>query len=124
MFFRGSRGLLYVDRGDRNAYDFQLANITCDNNWHELDISALIPNNAKMVRGYIEVRSSAASGHVFGVDESGKSNHYTAYWINQIMNDVWVQGGFELSVLSNKSIAYRGKNTITYFQLVIQGWWV
>lgn len=50
MFAIPLKGLTYHDRGDLERADFTKTNFTKDNNWHDLDLSALIPAGVRLVK--------------------------------------------------------------------------
>ena len=54
-------GLQYVNRGDPAAADFTTGTLTADGAWHTLDISAIVPVNAKLVVLRMRAANSAAS---------------------------------------------------------------
>ncbi|MBA7528715.1 hypothetical protein ES705_20903 [subsurface metagenome] len=56
MFFTLKRGMVFVDKGDPIAADFNLGMLTLDGNYHELDLSGVIPVGTKlvMIRLHIE----------------------------------------------------------------------
>lgn len=49
MFFAGRRGHRFVDRGDPASVDFAVGDLTADGDYHDLDLSSIIPKNAKLV---------------------------------------------------------------------------
>lgn len=51
----------FFNRGDAVAKDFSIGNFTADNAWHDLDLSGIIPENAKAVLCRIRLRSTAIS---------------------------------------------------------------
>lgn len=69
----------YHDRGDPNAYDYDLGDLTEDNNWHDLDLSGIVPVNTKAVVLFVNYRASVAdvgaffrkNGNTFDKSKSG-----------------------------------------------------
>lgn len=56
----------YVDRGHHPAHDFTFGDFTVDNAWHNLDLSGLVPENAKGVNLHC-VGSSTNAGEIIYV---------------------------------------------------------
>lgn len=50
---------IYRDRGEYPGPDFSQVTLTTDGNWHELDLSGIIEENAKAVCIRIKARTSA-----------------------------------------------------------------
>lgn len=57
-------GLRYVARGDAAAYDFDQTTLTQDGAWHTLDLSAIIPANAKLVHLRLGAAASASGRYL------------------------------------------------------------
>ena len=51
----------FVDRGDADSADFDLFSLTTDNNWHDLDLSGIVPAGAKAVLVTVVLLSATAS---------------------------------------------------------------
>lgn len=49
MFFIRRAGDRYVDRGDLAADDWATTDFTLDGDWHDLDLSSIIPKNTSLV---------------------------------------------------------------------------
>lgn len=49
----------YVSRGDPAAADFTIATLALDNNWHDWDMSSIVPAGAKLVLLHTIVKSGA-----------------------------------------------------------------
>lgn len=60
MFFARRAGDRIVDRGDVGGYDVLMAALTLDNEWHNLDLSSILPTNAKWVRLRAQANSMTA----------------------------------------------------------------
>jgi hypothetical protein len=57
-------GLKYVRRKDPATYDATQATLTLDAAWHDLDLSSIIPKNAKLVHFRLRVANAATGKHV------------------------------------------------------------
>ena len=49
MFFSRPAGHKFVNRGDFNVEDFSEADFTTDNDYHDLDLSGVIPSDTKLI---------------------------------------------------------------------------
>ena len=70
MFLVRKPGLRYVHRGNPTAYDYDQRTLTHDGAWHTLDLSAIIPANAKLVHLRLGV-SDTTTPHLFKVAKTG-----------------------------------------------------
>jgi len=46
---QGFLSTAYVDRGDPADNDFEIGDLTADNNWHDLNLSGIVPAEAKAI---------------------------------------------------------------------------
>lgn len=65
--------LTFVDRGDIANYDWDKDGLTTDGNYHDLDLSSIIPVGTKLVMFRV-IAASAGAGQSFGIKEKGNSN--------------------------------------------------
>jgi hypothetical protein len=118
----GGTGGSFTDRGDPSAFDFTQANLTTDGNWHDLDLSSIVPTGAKAVLLFVQVN-----------DDDG--NNYVAFRKNGNTNSINISGAkgitanqtnsFDLTVPcdSNRIIEYATVNTTyTTINIVVKGW--
>lgn len=54
----------YFDRGDPGAFDFDEDDLTTDNAWHDLDLSAIIPATAQGVVLHLKFRCPNAGAPI------------------------------------------------------------
>ena len=77
MFLARKPGLRYVHRGTLVAWDYNQSTLIQDGAWHTLDLSAIIPANAKLVDLGLGASASAA-GCYFRVMKTGAMSGYGA----------------------------------------------
>lgn len=114
----------FIDRGDPAPWDFQLGDFIRDQTWRELDISAIVPANAKAIAMSVEVQS-ALIGRQFETRKVG------IVWpiaisiiVTQIANERMSQD-FICPVDSNQKIEYWvDPDPWTFLNLTIRGWWL
>lgn len=70
MFLARKPGLRYVHRGNPVAYDYDETTLTQNGAWHTLNLSAIVPANAKLVHLRLGA-SASASGRYFRVAKTG-----------------------------------------------------
>lgn len=114
---------IFVDRGDPAAYDYAKEDLTIDGAWHDLDLSAIVPEKAKAV---------FIAGHLQGNAVDWK----IAFRKNGNVNEI-VHGGMEtlragverhrsstIALDGDRKIEYNADNQAwTTLDLVIKGWW-
>jgi len=124
MFFSRKPGLRYVDRGDPADIDFNNNDLILDDTWHELDLSAVIPTNAKLVCCIAFVVATNLSALPMAYDVYGKTNHNTGYVHNLSTVDLPSSLCFTIPVSANRKILYNGITDIAVWGLTVQGWWI
>ena len=75
MMISRKPGLKYVHRGNPVAYDYDHHTLIRDGAWHTLDLSAIIPANAKLVHLRLGI-SGSATGSFFRVAKTGVTNGF------------------------------------------------
>ena len=60
MFFSRRSGSKHFVREDPDIYDVSVGDLTIDGDWHDLDLSGIIPKNTKMV--LLRVRAKEGTG--------------------------------------------------------------
>ena len=75
MFSLRPSGLRRIYRGDLNAWDAAIGDVTLDGSWNELDLSAILPVNAKWVTLVADINSPGAGNH-FKTRKKGNTNAY------------------------------------------------
>lgn len=123
----GEVGDKYIDRGDATGYDFTHPDFTQDNAWHELDLSSIIPEEAKGQLIHISAlyKHETVTGGWIEIRENGNVNAYNVRTMQILVTnithydpDVWVMCD------SDGKIEYKtsGVNALTSIQLTIVGW--
>lgn len=79
--------MIYVDRGDPAAPDFGNGDFTKDSNWHELDLSAIVPAAGANKLVYI---TATVTGDTIEFRKPGNSNAVNTLYINAVESG-WVQ---------------------------------
>lgn len=114
---------MYVDRGDPASYDFTKDDLILDGNWHDLDISAIVPKTARAIlfRGTVEGVSSTwkIRGRKYG-----NTNDIALCCLETLRANVPRCRCMILPVDHNQKIQYNADNqNWTTLSLVACGWW-
>ena len=118
-------GERYVDRGNATAFDIDEQTLTMDNDWHDWDLSSIVPLNAAGKAINIRTLSSDNTANNFSLREKGSTD--VAWNILNVRN---AAGGTTINqdgiVVCNASrvIEYKVSATATLAEAVIRGWWV
>ena len=121
LYYQGA-GMEYIDRGDPTAVDFQVANLTTDGNWHELDLSAIIPTTAKVVFLKVQV-TDGSSGMYFEIRKKGNSNNINTFQIRTQVNYTTIDAGMHVPVGTDGIIEYRTTNNqFLSIYITVKGW--
>ena len=124
MFFSRPAGYKWIDRGEVAVYDKAIGDITADGTYRELDLSAIVPKNAKRISIHFEVKTPAQCKYAGTFDEYGKTVHKTFRCGSTFVADTDTAWDFELAVSSNGKILYAAAPTCTVWNLCVGGWWI
>ena len=124
MFFSRPAGYKYIDRGDPDAFDITLIDIIADGDWRELDLSALVPKNAKRVRIHLALKTPTPSEQATFFDVYGKVYHYCISCCFTIGAGIITHWTVELSIASNGIILYNALPGCSVWDLTVGGWWI
>src|SRR4030042_833391 len=92
--FRG-----FVDRGDPAAHDFELADLTTDSLWHDLDLSPIIPSKAKVVLINVSIKDDLTNMTI-GIRTKGNSYYVNTTWVyTQVANQ---RNQYDIICIPNK----------------------
>lgn len=116
-------GLKYVARGDPSAYDFSQSTLTQDSAWHSMDLSAIIPANAKLVHLALGA-AHATPGRYFKVRKPGLSNDFAvANVATQATNIVNTLDAI-VPCVSQAVEYFATSGTFVSLRVVVLGWFV
>ena len=114
----------FVDRGDPAAYDFGIASFTTDGAAHDLDLSAIVPSNAKAVLLKIAIEDDTTVTR-FRIGKKGNTELYNSgeFW-TQVAN-VLFGTDFICPIGADGKLTYIASNlVITTINLLVKGWWI
>ena len=124
MFFSRRSGHRFVDRGDSVGVDFSVGDLTIDDAWHDLDLSGVIPVNAKAVILRVECNAPAV-GERAKFRTKGHSREDNVSIIRTQVAGIGISYDLFIVPDINGVIEYR-ISTIAYtvFEIVVGGWFV
>ena len=115
----------FQDRGNLTGYDFEVGDLTTDGNWHDLDLSSIIPAGTTAVILRVSIDDDVA-GRVIIFRTNGNTD--ATYNIHSVKNFNANQVATEDVIVTcdeNRVIEYQATNTtITTLNIVVSGWWV
>lgn len=115
---------VYIDRGDPAIDDFTFPDFTVDNAWHDLDLSAIVPEGAKAVQFHAEVRAPII-GDTFALRKNGNVNAANINLLVIQVGDVVIAQNLASALDTNRFIEYRVINPLTQvIILTVKGWWL
>jgi hypothetical protein len=120
-YFNGG-GMQLVDRGDSAGYDFTLSNFTTDGNWHDLDLSAIVPDGVRAVILGVNFTTEPA-GSFMMFRKKGNVNEFNV-GITRIENSNNENNSEPLIFLdTSRKIQYKTSNlTFEEIKIIVKGW--
>ena len=124
MFFSRPAGHKFVNRGDPDSYDYDANDFIIDGMWHDLDISSIIPKNAKLVLLRIRFKAIETSKFFeFRTNNQVYINNIVSLYTT--VTNIFVCGDVFVTPDSNGIIDYCiTTNTTATINVCIAGWFV
>lgn len=117
-------GLTWVDRGDPASVDFDKDDLTIDYNWHELDLSTIIPKNAKLVMLRVIVNVMEI-GRFCRFRKAGNSNDYNTVKIRTQAGAAEYAVTTFVSCNTDGVVEYKIQTAVwNKFDITVGGWFV
>lgn len=106
--------------------DWEKANLTTDGTWQELDISAIVPEDTKLIAVWTEVKDDTVNKVLRLAGEAG--NAYCFIVATQVANQSNYEQGIVPTYLNSSGkqcIKYVTSNAVfTLVNITIFGWWL
>lgn len=115
---------VYIDRGDPAAWDFMHTDLIVDAQWHELDLSAIIPPNPKAV--LLTVSWLTEETHAFvKFRKPGNVNEKAMTLITTQVARIAITYDTVVSLSDDQKIEYNIDVTPgTVLAVTVKGWWL
>lgn len=113
----------FVNRGDPTVHDFTQATLIQDNAWHELDLSAIVPENAKGVCIYIEAIHASATKTIM-LRKSGNVNETVLSRLRTLVAGLAHYKDATVACDENRKIDYWIQTpNWTLINFTVKSWW-
>jgi len=113
----------YVDRGDSSEYDFNVEDFTTDLQWHDLDLSSIVPEKAKLVHMRIRLSTPSLAGINFR--KKGNTNAVNTSTMKTQVANVYYYEEFFVPCDVNRMIQYMANNVSwTVLDVTVRGWFI
>lgn len=120
----GGGGGGWVDRGDPATYDITLASLLTDNSWHDLDLSAIVPVGAKIIRLLLRTNPGTSSVRKIYFRKNGNSNTYSITGVEHETEWNYKTTVVDVFCDSNRIIEYLVSGTMNVLTIVVIGWYL
>ena len=114
----------FFDRGDPSVFDYSLTDFTTDGNWHDLDLSALVPYGPSSV-----LLVSYIKDDLFGTNiafrTKSNANEVNISSAAILVANIFFLDFHIITCNANPIIQYKCTNTTwTDLYLAVRGWWI
>lgn len=114
----------FIDRGDPANYDFTTGDFTTDGFWHDLDLSGIVPSNAKAVVMYAYVKAPSIKRYL-QIKVKGKSNFFNIATMRTQTSNCALTLDLVSPINSDGMLEYKTSPVaFTTIYLTIKGWWL
>lgn len=114
----------YFDRGDPLNYDFTLADLLMGGAWHDLDLSGIVPANARAVLFNVQCINNVINKQ-FRFRQNGNVNPRNVRGLRSQVAGLLYMDSFVVACDSNRVIEYSMQGfTWTYVDFTVCGWWL
>lgn len=66
----------FQNRGDADTWDWLKTGLTLDEAWHDLDCSAIVPADTKLIEFYVEIATGVGGSGEFKMRKKGNAYNY------------------------------------------------
>jgi len=114
---------MFVNRGDPSSFDFTLSDFIADDDWHELNLSAVIPTSAHAVLVELEVKATAAGREIIFKNYGNTNAYNIAVGKTQVPNISHIRE-FTMPVDSDRKMEYFADSAgFSVLNFTVKGWW-
>jgi len=122
MFFNRPAGSKLIDRGDPAVYDFTVGNFIKDGDWHELDLSAIVPAAAIGVLLKLSLEADTAGSGV-SFRKHGNVNNKNMGILRQPVADSYHEGHIFTFCDAQGKVDYMVHLAVwTTLSIAVRGW--
>lgn len=112
----------YVDRGDPSSADFSAFGLTQNGQWHDLDLSSIIPAGAIAAHLALQVSDGLVS-QLLRIREKGNSNTYNCLFALTVVANVYTYAQGFVLLDGDRKCEYDASNTTwSTMNVTVRGW--
>lgn len=114
----------YIERENWANFDFAVGHFNQDGNWHELDLSAIVPAGASAVNLHLKSASTVV-GTAIRIRRKGSTSTLYSCVMRIKVALIWhgIKSGFKIS--TDRKIEYMIlMGPYTWLYLTVHGWWL
>lgn len=113
----------FVDRGDVDTKDFTLPDFTTNLAWHDLDLSGIIPADAKGVCVRLNLKANVTNAYIFFRKKGNVNDINMSILRTQVVN-LSIDNDTVISLDENRIVEYKASNVNwVVIDFVVKNWW-
>ncbi len=113
----------FIDRGDPAGFDWDAGDLTKDGAWHDLDVSAIVPVEARAVLIKAYLRDNLVGSSVNFRRHDNANNINTVALLTQV-SVVWITADCIIPIDTDQTIEYNITAGLDSIYLSVRGWWL
>lgn len=114
---------VFVYRGNYGLYDFHAPTLIADSNWHELDLSGLVPEKAKCVLLHAKMKSDTIGGKLRFRPLGDTNSLFRCNLRTQVAN-IEIGAYIPAPLGTGRKIEYQYSDaTFDARYITVMGWW-
>jgi hypothetical protein len=114
----------FVNRGDPSAHDFELSQLPVSGAWADLDLSSIVPTNARAVLLRMHITASTV-GAALNIRKKGSTYYVNLTQIYTQAADQPINYADICPVGPNGMLEYLKTDiTWTAIHIAVKGWWI
>lgn len=117
----GAAGTVFTDRGDPASVDWDETDLTADGNWHDLNLSSVIPAGATAVLLRVRLEATVKT---LSFRENGNSSAVNVATLETGGGAGIMRGDLLVAPDANGVIEYNLSGAATSVSITVGGWWV
>jgi hypothetical protein len=110
-----------VDRGDASGFD--QSGLTADGNWHDLDLSATLPEGTKAALLYVQLSDDTVGTYV-SFRKKGNTNTYNVSTVRAQVAGATIDADIIVFVDTDRIFQYLCNSSITTVNIIVKGWFI
>lgn len=116
--------LVFVCRGDVGAVDFDQDDLTHDNEWHDLDLSLIVPPGSKIARLSLGIADDVVNSSI-NIRRKGLTTAPNRYCLRTLLADQYHDGWYDAPLNDNRLIQYRvNVADVDVIEILVMGWFI